>query len=84
MHFAPEPLIQPNQSLDAKQLKMELASWYKTLNEKERLVFVLRFEHGLPLKEIAEIAGIPEGSVKSCLFYLLKKVSPIAKTYSNG
>lgn len=84
MHFAPEPLIQPNQSLDAKQLKMELASWYKTLNEKERLVFVLRFEQGLPLKEIAEIAGIPEGSVKSCLFYLLKKVSPIAKTYSNG
>lgn len=83
LHFNPDPLVSFQNGMDAQKLKLELAEWYKTLSEKERLVFVLRFEHQLPLKEISEIAGIPEGSVKSCLYYLLKKVSPIAKMYTH-
>lgn len=60
-------------TIDVSNLKGAINTAYKLLNEKEKAVFVLRFEHELSIKEIAEIITIPEGSVKSCLFYLLKK-----------
>ena len=53
---------------------------YIPMNEKEKLVFVLRFEQELSLKEISDISQIPEGTVKSCLFYLLKKMTHQLKT----
>lgn len=60
-------------NIDASNLKGAINTAYKLLNEKEKAVFVLRFEHELSIREIADIITIPEGSVKSCLFYLLKK-----------
>jgi RNA polymerase sigma-70 factor (ECF subfamily) len=59
--------------IDAAKLKTKINDLFQYLSEKEKAVFVLRFEHELSIKEIAEILTIPEGSVKSCLFYLLKK-----------
>lgn len=61
--------------IDAQKIKTSINALFKQLSEKEQTVFVLRFEHELPVKEIAQITNIPEGSVKSCLFYLLKKFS---------
>lgn len=60
---------------DLQMLKTRISEIFKTLSEKEKLIFVLRFEHNLSIKEIANIAGIPEGSVKSGIYYLLKKVA---------
>lgn len=71
-------------SIDEKLVKQKLNSIFRTLNEKERTVFVLRFEHELSIKEIAEIAAIPEGSVKSCLFYMLKKIAVQLQPYKNN
>ena len=51
------------------------------LNEKEQRIFKLRFEQDLPIKEIAEILSIPEGSVKSGIYYLLKKMSHKLKEF---
>jgi len=81
LHFSPEPNTLLLPKIDASLLKQDLTNWYNNLSDKERLVFVLRFEQELQLKEISEIMGIPEGSVKSCLFYLLKKVQPLIKKY---
>lgn len=67
--------------IDVKQLKEKLQTAFNTLNQKEQEVFVLRFELELSMKEISEIVGIPEGSVKSCLFYLLKKLAPHLKEF---
>ena len=62
-------------NLDHKQLRVELQHIYKGLNERDRSIFVLRFQHELPIKDIAEILGCPEGTVKSGIYYLLKKIA---------
>lgn len=61
--------------IDHKQFKAELQNVYEELNERERAIFVLRFQHDLPIKDIAEIIGCPEGTVKSGTYYLLKKIT---------
>lgn len=45
------------------------------LDEPFRQVFVLRWQEDLPLRDIADIVGIPEGTVKSRLHAALKKVT---------
>ncbi|MCB9240980.1 MAG: sigma-70 family RNA polymerase sigma factor [Flavobacteriales bacterium] len=42
---------------------------------KEKQLYALRFERDLSIAEIAEILNIPIGSVKSGLYYLLKKIA---------
>lgn len=67
-------------NLDSRLIKAELAEWLKELTDKEQQIYHLRFEQDLSLKEIAEIMDIPLGSVKSGIFYLLKKISnPLKK-----
>jgi RNA polymerase sigma-70 factor (ECF subfamily) len=48
----------------------------QSVSEKHRTVFVLRFRQELSLKEISEICQCSEGTVKSRLFYALKKIAP--------
>ncbi len=69
--------------VDYQLLKQKLQSVYTTLSEKEKQLFVLRFEHELPLKDIANIINIPEGSVKSGLFYMLRKLSQQLKHFTH-
>lgn len=59
---------------DARLQYQELKRRISQLNEKEQSVFQLRFEQDLSLAEIAQILNIPEGTVKSTLYYLLKKI----------
>ncbi len=66
-------VTQPKQ--DALLLKQALSKLFKTLSEKEKQLFVLRFEQQHQVKEIAAILEMPEGSVKSGLFYLLQKIN---------
>ena len=50
------------------------------LKPEHKEVVVLRYRTGLPVNEIAEITGIPDGTVKSRLFYGLKSLSELTKT----
>jgi RNA polymerase sigma-70 factor (ECF subfamily) len=68
-------------TIDAKKIQQKINSLYKVLSQQEQAVFVLRFEHNLNLKEIAKIIEVPEGTVKSCLYYLLKKMSQQLKAF---
>ncbi len=68
-------------TIDAKKIQQKINSLYKALSQQEQAVFVLRFEHNLNIKEIAKIIEIPEGTVKSCLYYLLKKMSQQLKAF---
>jgi RNA polymerase sigma-70 factor (ECF subfamily) len=60
---------------DLNLLKSEIRQGLEQLNDKEKAIFNLRFHQNLPLKDIAQIIQIPEGSVKSGLFHVLKKLS---------
>jgi RNA polymerase sigma-70 factor (ECF subfamily) len=46
----------------------------KTLPEKQRLVFFMRFQNDLKLSEIAEAMSVDLGTVKGYLFRALKKI----------
>lgn len=70
-----------NRPFDLKVLNDRIKRAFSDLTDKEKQVFFLRFEHEKPLKEIAEILEIPEGSVKSCLFYLMKKMATQLKEF---
>jgi len=75
-----DPVI--NQAIDYKLLKQRIASLLDELSDKEKSIYVLRFEQEMSIKEIATIINIPEGSVKSGIYYLLKKVPPHLKEFS--
>ncbi len=67
-------------SMDAKSIHKEIQEWLQNKSEKDQNLYRLRFEQELSVKEIAETMEIPEGSVKSGLYYLLKKLSsPLKK-----
>ncbi len=58
---------------DLFNTKLELA--LQKLDEDSRLLFRLRFIEEMSIKQIAEIMGFPEGTIKSRLFYLTKQLS---------
>lgn len=71
-----EPLEELKDSLDRTAFREALDKVVQEeLSEAHREVFLLRYQEDLPLKEIAVIADCSEGTVKSRLFYALKKLS---------
>lgn len=68
-----EPTI--NKELDKALFNQEIQQILNTLTEKEQTILTLRFQQELPIKEIAEIMQCPEGSVKSGIYYLLRKLA---------
>lgn len=69
---------------DYRILKDCIISIYAELNEKEKNIYLLRFEQELSIKEIAAIMNIPEGSVKSGIYYLLRKFAYHLKDFTDG
>jgi RNA polymerase sigma-70 factor (ECF subfamily) len=60
---------------DNKRFMEALDHHLMLLDEKHKLVFLLRYQQDIPLREIAEILDCPEGTVKSRLFNAIKKLS---------
>lgn len=71
-----------NHHADMLYLQQLLKEKFESLSEKERNIFTLRFEQELSIKEISAIMNIPEGSVKSGIYYLLKKYANILNYYN--
>jgi len=67
--------------LDRKLFRESLAAKLEQLSADHKTVFLLRFHEGLPLKEIAEVMECSEGTVKSRLFYTLKKLGKQLEVY---
>ena len=65
--------------LFSKRLRIELDK----LSQKYSTTFILRHEHGLPIKAIAEIMSCPEGTVKSRLFFAIKQLSSNLETFKS-
>lgn len=78
-----EESISMHDGAERSMLQEKIRMACNDLNEKEKNIFTLRFEQDLSIKEIAEIASMPEGSVKSSIYYLLKKIAPHLKDYKS-
>lgn len=76
-HSAPGP----EQRVDSDTFRHKLAQTLDSLSEEHRTVFVLRYKEELSIKEIAEIVQVSEGTVKSRLFYALRKISEQVKDF---
>ncbi len=53
-----------------------------TLSENHRTVFELRYKEDMSIKEIADIMECSEGTIKSRLFYTIKKLSEKLQAYN--
>ncbi len=62
----------------SKRLKEEL----ELLSVAHKQIFILRFKQGFSIKEIADVLDISEGTVKSRVFYTLKKLSARLKEFN--
>ena len=51
------------------------------LPPEQRVLFALRYEEELTVPQLAEVMGIPEGTVKSRLHYLLQYLRKKLKVY---
>jgi RNA polymerase sigma-70 factor, ECF subfamily len=67
--------------LDLAQFGYCLEQELCNLSAKHREVFVLRYQEALSIKEIAEVMACSEGTVKSRLFYALRKLSQSLKVF---
>lgn len=64
--------------------KIDLLKAMLSLKEETRVVLTLRYFQDLPLKEIASILDIPEGTVKSRISNGLKELRKLMKTSKEG
>jgi RNA polymerase sigma-70 factor (ECF subfamily) len=55
-----------------EQIIEKIFSTLNDLGEEHRSAFLLRYREGFSIKEVAEILQLPEGTVKSRLFYAKK------------
>ena len=67
--------------IDHQKFSEELNENLDLLDEKQRTVFLLRYQQDLSLREIAGIMDCPEGTVKSRLFYATKVLSEKLKVF---
>ncbi|MCK4892523.1 MAG: sigma-70 family RNA polymerase sigma factor [Calditrichia bacterium] len=71
----PETAQGPEERLDSRMFLSALEKELSKLEPEQRLVFILRFQENLPVKEIAEVTGLKAGTVKSKLFYITRKLA---------
>ncbi|MBI2895716.1 MAG: RNA polymerase sigma factor [Deltaproteobacteria bacterium] len=79
----------PNQSAAVdreaigRELRPHLAQAVEALVHEQREVFVMREYMSLPFKEIADIVGVPENTVKSRMRYALEKLRESLAEYED-
>ncbi len=69
----------PGRDLERKELRDRIFAALETLPPDQKQVILLREIEGLAYKEIAEVVGIPEGTVMSRLYYARKKLQKALK-----
>ncbi len=70
-----------NKNMDAEEFNKALYTELEKLEEIQRTTFLMRYKMDLSIKEIADITESNEGTVKSRLFYTLKKLSEKLKVF---
>jgi RNA polymerase sigma-70 factor (ECF subfamily) len=64
-----------DRELDLFSANEKLTMLLETLEEDDKTIFLLRYEEELSIAQISQIVFMPEGTVKSRLFYLRKQLA---------
>lgn len=67
--------------VDHERFRDRLSAELDKLDADHRTTFVMRYHEDMAIKEIAAVFGISEGTVKSRLFYTLKKLADRMKEF---
>ncbi len=67
--------------VDHERFRDRLNAELDRLDADHRSTFVMRYQEDMAIKEIAAVFGISEGTVKSRLFYTLKKLAERMKEF---
>jgi RNA polymerase sigma-70 factor (ECF subfamily) len=78
---AVQPLTQPAANPDLRRFREAVAQCTGELPEEKKTLFILRFQENLSVPDISRIMDIPEGTVKSRIFYLLKEMKEKLKIF---
>jgi RNA polymerase sigma-70 factor (ECF subfamily) len=71
--------VSPEDMVIQTEKEAKLWSALNQLDERHRMVVVLRYLHELPISEISEILSLPEGTVHSRLFSAREKLREALK-----
>jgi len=71
------------ENVDMGNFKKAVSGCINELNEDKKSLFILRFKEQLSVPDISKILDIPEGTVKSRLFYLLKELKDKLAPFQN-
>jgi RNA polymerase sigma-70 factor (ECF subfamily) len=67
-------LSMPAINLDEKKFREAVQDCTNALSEDKKTLYLLRFQENLTVPEISQILHLPEGTIKSRIFYLLKEM----------
>jgi RNA polymerase sigma-70 factor (ECF subfamily) len=70
-----------DKNIDLRKFREAVHDCIDELTEEKRTLYILRFQEQLTIPDISRILEIPEGTVKSRLFYLLKEMKEKLKTF---
>jgi RNA polymerase sigma-70 factor (ECF subfamily) len=76
-----DPRTSVEREATGTELKERIAKAVETLPDEQREVFLMREVANLPFKEIAEITGVPENTVKSRMRYALERLQATLSEY---
>lgn len=76
-----DPRASVEREATGTELKERIARAVDTLPDEQREVFLMREIANLPFKEIAEITGVPENTVKSRMRYALERLQEHLSEY---
>lgn len=71
----------PDEALDKEELKKTIQEMINELPEEQRSALLLRYFNEISVKEIAQIQGVSEGTVKSRLNYARKAIKQAVENY---
>ncbi len=77
-----EDHINPMDELIQNEFRSQVFRLIDQIDKEQRSVFILRFQEGLSIREIAEVLDCAEGTVKSRLHYAVKKISVHLKEHN--
>ncbi|MFT3980573.1 MAG: RNA polymerase sigma factor [Ferruginibacter sp.] len=69
------------QNPDLKKFREAVHQCTSELPEEKKTLYILRFQENLSVPDISNIMNIPEGTIKSRIFYLLKEMKEKLKDF---
>jgi len=76
-----EQAREPSSRTEQAEIADAIMKSVDTLDEQDQLIFMMIAKEKLKYKEVAEILDIPEGTVKSKLYYIYRKLRNRLKDY---